>query len=439
MYSRRSLGACIRPFALLLLGGYLAPEPSARGAGVTLITHGFNGNVTDWVIPMANKLSRYSSFPGTNISAYQISITRTGSVYYTSQSFLDGVSPLSSDSGEITVALDWSTLSGGNVPTTAIAAQAAAALLATNLIPELNGRALVELPLHFVGHSRGASVITELASLLGAQGLWVDHVSTLDPHPVSGFGDPAMKNYANILFADNYWQNLGDGLFVPNGQALSGAYNRHLRNLDGGYSSTHSDVHLWYHGTIDLQTPTTDTQAGISATMRTNWWTALEVAGTNTGFLWSRIGGGNRLSSLEPDGAGNGRISDGMNKVWDCGAGVAPNRSSLPADNGAWPNLLRVDLAGATPVSIGQAVPFSFYHQFGSNTSASASLRVFLDLDANPYSGNETLVLQSTLPGTDTNAVSFTSSTFSPNPATTLPGTYAVFAQVSDGSHPRYL
>jgi hypothetical protein len=437
--TRLGLCAQLRLLALLMLSSCLVSSPSAHAAGVTLITHGYNGNVTDWVIPMANKVPRYASFPGTNLSAYQISITRTGSVYYTRQTFLDGVSPLSSDSGEITIALDWSTLSGGTVPTTTIATNAAAALLATNFIPELGGRALVELPLHFAGHSRGGSVITELARLLGAQGVWVDQVSTLDPHPVSGFNDPAMKNYANILFADNYWQNLGDNLFVPNGQAITGAYNRHLTNLNDGYSSTHSDVHLWYHGTIDLQTPTSDTQASITSTMRTNWWTALETGGTNTGFLYSLIGGGNRLSSLEPNGAGNGRIRDGMNQVWDLGAGVAPNRVSLPSDNGLWPNLLRLVVAVTNPVPIGQPIAFSFYHQLGANTSASASLRLFLDVDSNPYDGNETAVLQATLPGTGTSSVSFTSSSFAPNPATTLPGTYAVFGQVSDGTHTRYL
>ena len=133
-----------------------------------------------------------------------------------------------------------------------IANAAAAALQDTNLLPELGGRALVELPLHLIGHSRGGSVVTEMARILGTQGIWVDQVTTLDPDPVSLYHDAAITNYANVLFADNYWQNMGDGLLVPNGQAVSGAYNRHLLNLDGGYSSSHSDTHLWYHGTIQL-------------------------------------------------------------------------------------------------------------------------------------------------------------------------------------------
>ena len=53
-------------------------------------------------------------------------------------------------------------------------------------------------------------------------------VTTLDPRPVAQFGDAAVTSWVNVLYADNFWQNMGDGLFVPNGQAVFGAYNRHL-------------------------------------------------------------------------------------------------------------------------------------------------------------------------------------------------------------------
>src|ERR1039457_2628172 len=177
----------------LVFLGFGTPAP---GAGVTVITHGYNGNVTDWVIPMGDKIPQYHSFPGSNSTSYLNSITRNGSVYSTSQKFLDGVSPLSSDSGEIVIALDWSSLSGLFVASTAaIATNAASALLSTTLIPELAGRPLAAMPLHLVGHSRGASVMTELARILGAQGLWVDQVTTLDPFLLALNGDPGMVNY----------------------------------------------------------------------------------------------------------------------------------------------------------------------------------------------------------------------------------------------------
>jgi hypothetical protein len=378
------------------------------GAGVTIITHGFNSNVTGWVIPMGDKIAQYPTFPGTNSASYQISITRSGGVYQVGQSFLDGVAPTNTDSGEIVIALDWSTLSSGSVPTTAIATQAVAAILATNFIPDLGERALAELPLHFVGHSRGASVVTEMARLLGAQGIWVDHVTTLDPHPEALFGDPGMKNYANILFADNYWQNLGDGLFVPNGQSIPGACNRQLTSLNGGYGSSHSDTHLWYHGTIDLHTPISVDSALLTSAERASWWTVNEAAGTNAGILYSLVGRGNRFSTLEPVGAEKGRIVDGYNQVWDLGAGVAfnpnTNRVPLPFDNGAWPNLLRLNVAGGSVYDPGDTIPLSFHYQFGNGTAAVATLQFFLDADANPYNGNETLLASGQLFGTGTNA-----------------------------------
>src|SRR6187549_3286450 len=127
----------------------LAPVNSVRAAGVTIITHGFNSNVTDWIIPMAGKVGGYPGFPGTTYSCYEISITRNGSGQYVSTAtFLAGSPPLLSDSGEIVVKLDWSTLSTGGTSTTAVAQAAVSALLATNLIPEMGGRPLAELPLH---------------------------------------------------------------------------------------------------------------------------------------------------------------------------------------------------------------------------------------------------------------------------------------------------
>ncbi|MDD5138732.1 MAG: hypothetical protein PHY43_00555 [Verrucomicrobiales bacterium] len=414
--------------------------PSIQGAGVTVITHGFNSDIASWITPMAGKITAYENFPGTNSTCYKLSITKSGSTYTATPSLIAGVPPLTSDSGEIIIKVDWSTIDTTlGVSTANIANAAAAALQSTNLLPELGGRALVELPLHLIGHSRGGSVVTEMARFLGAQGIWVDQVTTLDPDPVPLYGDPAIKNYANVLFADNYWQNMGDGLTVPNGQAVSGAYNRHLTNLNGGYSSSHSDVHLWYHGTIQLETPASDTQANITSAERLAWWTADEASGTNAGFYYSLIGGGDRFSEAEPAGAGTGQIRGGCNQVWDLGAGSTPNRNNLPADNGAWPNILRLNLTGTNHFSVDSPLPIAFYDQFGSNTSPVATVRFFLDPDSNPFDANEITLGQFSINGTGTNAVAFNNENLVLDPVVTPPGTYFLFASISDGLHARYL
>src|SRR5437667_330183 len=156
-------------FAFLLF-----PKALLAG-GVTLITHGFSGNVTDWIIPIAQKIPEYYRFLGTNFSCYEIYFVQDGQGNYVpTQSRIGGVLPTNAESGAIIVKLDWSQLAGsvfGGAPysTTDVAPAFASALLSTNFIPELGGRALVELPLHLIGHSRGGSMMSEITRPLGAQ------------------------------------------------------------------------------------------------------------------------------------------------------------------------------------------------------------------------------------------------------------------------------
>ena len=207
--------------------------------------------------------------------------------------------PTATDTGEIIIKLDWSQLSDGNSYNTyQIAAAVLPAMLSTNFIPDLGGHALAEMPLHLIGHSRGGSLICELSRLLGTNGIWVDHLTTLDPHPLNNDGftldkylysavDAPCHTYQNVLFHDNYWEDLE--LFVY-GEKVAGAYVRDLTSLNGGYSGTsakHSNVHLWYHGTIALATPTSDTEASITSAQRATWWNGYEEEGTNAGFQYT--------------------------------------------------------------------------------------------------------------------------------------------------------
>jgi len=159
--------------------------------------------------------------------------------------------------------------------------------------------------LHLLGHSRGGCVITETAQRFGNAGITVDHVTTMDPHPVNGtldppfsdqdWGDPEPKRWANITFLDNYWRADGGGFidgFDFDGVPIVGAYNVELDESAlncCAYSFAHSDTHLWYHGTIDLSPNPCDGEQCITQQMRDTWW---PDGFAETGYFFSELGGG---------------------------------------------------------------------------------------------------------------------------------------------------
>jgi len=387
---------------------------------------------------MLAHVPEYASFPGTNFSCYSITIRENtqGAIVF-SRTFLGGSVPLNTDSAEILIKLDWSELAGFlGASSTEVAGAAANALLSTNLFPELGGHALVELPLHLVGHSRGGSVVSEMARLLGAQGIWLDHVTLLDPHPVLEFGDASVRVWQNVLFAESFWQMNSD-VTCPNGESALGAYNRFLANLSGGYTCPHSDVHLWYHGTIDPMTPSGDMDATITSAERQNWWTMAEAAGAQAGFRYSRIGGGDRFSAAEPAGQGTGRIRDGVNQVWNFGAGTSANRYALPANNGLWPNPILINVIGTNQLGAGGSTPARLLYQGGPTTNGTINARFFLDADSNPFVTNFQAG-SALLPNTGLSNV-YSANVAIAVPANVMPGRYNLFAQLTLGSKTRYL
>ena len=64
---------------------------------------------------------------------------------------------------------------------------------------------------------------------------------------------------------------------------------------------------------------------------------------------------------------------------------------------------------------------------------------MFLNVDANPFNGNEIFLTQTNVASTGTNAVANTTLALAANPTNTQPGTYTLVARISDGTRTRYL
>ncbi len=450
-------------FATLLFVLIALIPCSMKAAGVTIITHGYDSDADGWVAAMADEITNYYSFPGTNWTTYKVTLTTDGTDYYYQWERDSGSSPWNTDSGEIIIKLDWSQMAGGldpyepyDISTSNVAAVAGYVLLQTNAITELNGHPIVEYPIHLIGHSRGGSLMNQLSQILGTNGIWVDHLTTLDPHPLNNDGNidwfyptdaSASNTWENVLFRDNYWQNRGI-LLDPDGEEASGAYNRYLNELSEGYLLTdltspyHSNVHLWYYGTIDWNTPTTydyeDDTATIDASMRTNWWVGYEQKGRNAGFEYSLIGGSNRMNTDEPLGQGFPAIVDGYNQNWDLGAGTSANRTALPVNNGTWPNIIKFNITGANVVTQGNSISTTLYYQYAGLSNV--TLQVYLGEGFNPYNSNSVRIAvlppqEVTLKGAGVYYYTNLSLTTSNVP----PGTYSIYAQITDGAHTRYL
>ncbi len=60
------------PRIALSLGWLLLSSLSACAGGVTIITHGLNGDTDGWVSGMAGRIPSYERFVGTNHSSYHV-------------------------------------------------------------------------------------------------------------------------------------------------------------------------------------------------------------------------------------------------------------------------------------------------------------------------------------------------------------------------------
>jgi sugar lactone lactonase YvrE len=300
--------------------------------------------------------------------------------------------------------------------------------------------------MHLIGHSRGGSLVCEISRLLGQQGIWVDQLTTLDPHYVcdTGVGDDGPADvYENVLYADNIYQAVTGSPDChpfdpegPSGVFVNGANYRLLTSLSGGYPvdspidySAHLDVHLWYHGTIDTSASASDGTVSFTQAMRNTWYSSDESGGEFAGFYYSRLGGG----LTDDNGPYFGLYNEGdFNNSPD-------NRVALAArSSNEWPSIIQLAHDSTGSVMAGNAFNVKFVFQ---SYDSGCSVSVYLDPDQNPYDGNQlSLPLTSAInPQPPTARGTRTINTGVTVPSNTPPGFYYICAVVTNPYGTRYL
>lgn len=155
------------------------------------------------------------------------------------------------------------------------------------------------------------------------------------------------------------------------------------------------------------------------------------------GFHYSRIGGGDRLSTAEPAGAGLGMIVDGYNQMWDLGVGVSVNRTSLPTPVDPWPNVIVARRTTSGPLQSGDPLPLEIRYQSEMTGVGDPTLTLLLDPDPNPWNGNEVEISSEPITGSGFATVLTTT------PSPTLPpetaGTFTLRIRITEDGRTRYL
>ncbi|MFG0251803.1 MAG: VWA domain-containing protein [Phycisphaerales bacterium JB038] len=221
---------------------------------------------------------------------------------------------------------------------------------------------------------------------MGERGVWVDQVTTLDPHPVDGirepwiplgptgyfpdFGDATPRAWANTVFQDNYWRQDDYDLYDFWGQPVDGAFERQLSEsaLNGeGYLLEHSDTHLWYHGTVDTAGSFSNGDKTIPAD--SDWYDGPMGPRTALGFAFTRL-------------VGSARPSAGLHPALGGGA----SRNSVDWSSATWPNLLSLDFDGGLSYKVGDEIEFTYlYNDYNSDSTVCLAI----DRDRNPFNKND--------------------------------------------------
>jgi hypothetical protein len=394
-------------------------EPRRLLADFTLITHGFEFGASadvSWMDTMANAIAQKEQ--GASIYTLSISSSLSASV---------STRVANSASGNVIVELNWT--AAANYTSTHIATQSVAPVVlpyitGAGMFPGMS-QPLAELPIQLIGHSRGASLVAYLAELLGQQGIEVDQLTTLDPHPLTSadpLNSPVVTDapvvvYDNVAFADNYYETDYRVLFWPiQGQPVTGAVNTNLTSVDP--SITHSAVHTYYYGTIARNA----TDDGDGGTINTAWYAGRRAT---LGFDYSLVDGGDRSN-----------VSTGLSSL--AGGSATRTHVALTTSN-YWTNIGTPSISGDSAGAIvnGQSINLNYRYQ---DINGGATVSFYLDSDSNPYDGHSlSFGTDSNVPltGATPNSLSRALST-TWNTSGLAGGIYHLYAAINDVTGTRY-
>lgn len=388
-------------------------------SGVTLLIHGHEGNITGWITSAADAITAKVGAAGVSQYVMKLGLDSKKHVAVQSMTLTKGPTLANSTAGEIVVKVDWTSIDDGSQSTKTVGKAISDYMLASHTgLP-----ALASLPIHIIGHSRGGSMVVAVSKNLGAAGVQVDQDTFLDPHPVGsyfgfGYDDEDMAVYSNVVFADNYWRDNGQGDFAvdPNGQHVDGAHEGNLNNtVQKNYIvSAHMSVTAYYHGTIDTKAIANNDEPILAS----KWYgtTADKPARTVTGYYFSRIDGGTRPA-------------DGLEAAY----GGTATRKDIDASGAQWANINNLRIAGGAIFSVGQKISVHYSQQ---DRDSGDTVQLYFDNDNNPFNSN---VVQKAAQVNIGEADDVANGAISAKTDGMAPGAYYILAKITDATgHARF-
>ena len=107
------------------------------------------------------------------------------------------------------------------------------------------------------------------------------------------------------------------------------------------------------------------------------------------------------------------------------------NRAALPANNGNWPNLIRLDPVETNAVVQGQSASVKFFYQWAQPNTTNATVSFYIDDDFNPLNTNQKLLKQMSAPGNGASSVSYATVSLTLDSTNATPGYHATLCQAS--------